>query len=119
MISASLASNFAKPLFEFLNGKKYSVYVKCLEEVLNWAYEFYRQYQHKLNDWDSFEKSKDNIYNAASSDEFLVAWGRQRITQFCKIHIRRAESFYSMEGNNSKAGYKWSPLESIAMPMEK
>ncbi|MEO8769625.1 MAG: hypothetical protein ABI402_06060 [Ferruginibacter sp.] len=82
LIATSLAEKFVKPMYEANKEKNYFVYVSCLSEILNWSGEFYNNYFHKLNDWKSFETSKDNIYNAVDRDDFLMAWGCNKIRQF-------------------------------------
>jgi len=74
-----LSDNFVKPLFDFRDEKNYPAYVKSLAEILNWSLEFYQQYHHKLKDWEAFEKSADNIYDAVNPNDFLIAWGQKRI----------------------------------------
>jgi len=86
IIAFYLASNFLKPLFNFFEEKNYFVYVGCLAEIIDWAEEFYTQYHHKLNNWETFEKSKENVYNAVNKDEFLHAWGNERMNEFFAMH---------------------------------
>jgi len=81
-IASCLSDNFVKPLFDFRGERKYSGYVKSLAEILIWSHEFYKKYYHILIDWETFEKSKDNIYNSTNWNDFLVAWGHKRMNQF-------------------------------------
>jgi hypothetical protein len=62
-----------------------------LDEILHWADEFYALYQGKLNKWEEFRKSGENIFNAMHPDEFIIAWGHNRLKQF-------------LEGQKSTAG---------------
>ena len=82
LIAASLAEKFVKPMYDANCEKNYFVYVGCLSEILNWSGEFYNKYFHKLNDWKSFETSKDNIFNAVDGHDFLIAWGCSKVRQF-------------------------------------
>jgi hypothetical protein len=81
-IAISLADHFAKPLYHFTDAKSYSEYIEILKEILNWSIEFYVQYYHKLNNWDGFARSQDNIYKSADRNEFLIAWGRDKLKKF-------------------------------------
>ena len=100
-IAVCLADNFVKPLFDFHNEKKYQAYVKSLAEILNWSREFYKQYYQKLNDWESFEKSNDNIYNADNRNDFLIAWGCNRIQLFFAQNANETE-YSRKQAKNSK-----------------
>ena len=82
VIAVRLADHFVKPLYEFNKERNYFVYVGCLSEILDWSAEFYKQYNHKLNNWEDFVKSKDNIYDAVSEENFLISWGNDRIKKF-------------------------------------
>ncbi|SRR5258706_15780269 len=93
MIAACLADNYLKPLNDFCNEKKYFGYIGSLAEISNWAHEFYNGYCHKLNEWDAFEGSEDNIYNAVNWDDFLVAWGYSRLQQFFVESTNMPKSF--------------------------
>ena len=81
-IAIRLAKNFLNPLFDFCNQKNYFVYIGSLAEIMDWSYEFYNLYEHKIRDWKNFESSNENIFNAVNEDEFLIAWGNSRIQQF-------------------------------------
>jgi len=82
MIATRLADKFLKPLLDFYNAKNYSVYIGSLTEIIDWSFEFYNEYHLKLNDWGTFETSSENIYEAANREEFLIAWGNNRIQLF-------------------------------------
>jgi len=82
LFAVCLADNFLKPLYDFCNERNYFVYVGCLAEILDWSQEFYNRYHHKLNNWEAFEKSRENIFSAVNRDDFLIAWGYKRIEQF-------------------------------------
>lgn len=81
-IANCLADNFVKPLYNFCTQKSYYVYSGILTEIIDRAQEFHEQYQDKLNDRETFEKSDDNIYDATTPHEFLVTWGNARTDKF-------------------------------------
>lgn len=103
-IATRLADKFVKPLFDFCNEKNYSVYLKSLDEILNWAYEFYAEYYPKLNDWEAFEGTKDNIFNSINRDDFLMAWGDKRMKQFIAENSNEKEysPMYAINGNTEQ-----------------
>ena len=78
-IAFCLANKFVKPLYNLCDEKNYHGYIKCLMEIRKWASEFYNKYYYELYNWKVFEKSIENIYNAANRDDFLIAWGCSRI----------------------------------------
>lgn len=82
IIAVNLADHFAKPLYDFTNAKSYSEYIEILKEILNWSHEFYEHYHHQLNTWESFERSQENTYKAVNRNEFLIAWGEDRLKRF-------------------------------------
>ena len=81
-IAINLADHFAKPLYHFTDAKSYSEYIEILKEILSWSIEFYVQYYHKLNNWEGFVRSHENIYKSADKDEFMIAWGRDKLKKF-------------------------------------
>jgi hypothetical protein len=81
-IAISLADHFAKPLYHFTDAKSYSEYIEILKEILSWSIEFYVQYHHKLKSWESFVRSHENIYNSTDRDDFMIAWGRDKLKKF-------------------------------------
>jgi len=99
-IAACLSDNFVKPLFDFRDEKNYPAYVKSLAKILNWSHEFYKQYHHKLKDWEAFEKSTDNIYDAVNPNDFLIAWGQKRIKQFFAHHTNETGHSGKYTNNN-------------------
>lgn len=99
-IAVCLADNFVKPLYNCCTEKNYYVYIGILTEIINWAHEFYEQYHDKLNDWEAFKKSGDNIHNAATGHEFLVAWGKARVNKFLNVNTKG----YPGNNENSKTG---------------
>jgi hypothetical protein len=81
-IAISLADHFAKPLYRFTDAKSYTEYIEILKEILQWSLEFYVLYHHKLKSWENFEGSQENIYKAISKNEFLIAWGQDKLRKF-------------------------------------
>ena len=57
-------------------------YVPALEEISAWAHEFYAAYNKALQNWASFQTSSKNTYHSSSFEEFIAAWGRDRLTKF-------------------------------------
>jgi hypothetical protein len=90
MIATCLADNFVKKIYNLQNEKSYSAYVKSLSEIFHWAHEFYIEYNHKLKNWESFGKSGDNIYKAASREAFQIAWGNERMQIFTDQHSKKS-----------------------------
>ena len=105
-IANLLADNFVKPLYHCCTEKNYYVYIGILTEIINWAHEFYDQYQDKLEDWEAFKKSGDNIYNAATRHEFLVAWGNARANKFFIINTKE----YPGTNENNKTATLRNPV---------
>ena len=81
-IAMNLADHFAKPLYRFTDAKSYSEYIEILKEILRWSIEFYVQFHHKLNNWENFSISQDNVYKSKDRNEFMIAWGRDKLKKF-------------------------------------
>ena len=81
-ITACLADTILKPLYDFGKCRNLFGYVTALEIVGEWAKEFYAQYYPQINDWDSFEKSEDNIFDAMSWDDFATFWVNDRFKKY-------------------------------------
>jgi len=97
-IAVRLANKFLTQLFNFCNQKNYFVYVGSLAEIMDWSYEFFNQYDKKISDWKNFEASNENIYDAATRDEFLIAWGNERIQQFYIEHAHHPRKIMTKAG---------------------
>ena len=97
-IAIRLASKFLNPLFDFCSQKNYFVYIGSLAEIMDWSYEFFYLYDQKLQDWKNFESSNENIFNAESKDEFLLAWGNNRIQQFYEQNAHHPKKFITRAG---------------------
>lgn len=82
MYAACLADNWLNELYEN-SGKGY---IAALDEITAWAHEFYNSYYEKLKDWETFEESIDNIYHAACWDDFVIAWGKDRLAKYLSEH---------------------------------
>lgn len=78
MLAACFADNFMKELYE-KSGKGY---IDALDEISAWAHEFYHAYYEKLKEWETFEESEDNIFNAVCWDDFVIAWGSDRLKKY-------------------------------------
>jgi hypothetical protein len=91
MIATCLADNFVKKIYDFQNEKSYSAYIKSLSENFQWDHELYIEYNNKMKDWEKFEKSIDNIYNVNTMEDFQIAWGNERISQFFNQHAKNTE----------------------------
>ena len=97
-IAIRLANKFLNPLFDFCNQKNYFVYIGSLAEIMDWSYEFYNQYEHKLKNWQNFVSSNENVFDAVSQDEFLIAWGNNRIQQFYEQNANHKRKFITRAG---------------------
>ncbi|MBS1597416.1 MAG: hypothetical protein JST75_04270 [Bacteroidetes bacterium] len=97
-IAIRLANKFLNQLFDFCNQKNYFVYVGSLAEIMDWSYEFHQQYDHKIKDWETFGTSNENIFNAVSQDEFLIAWGNHRIAKFYEQNANHPRKFITRAG---------------------
>lgn len=93
MIAACLTDNFLKPLYNFSNEKNYFGYLGSLAEISDWSHEFYDEYGLSLNDWESFQSSGKNIYKSPNWNDFLVAWGTERIREFFARNIHQPGYF--------------------------
>ena len=85
IIAACLADSFLRDIYT-RSGRGY---IHGLEEISAWAHEFSHAYSERLKDWDSFEGSPANIYASDSWDDFLTAWGTERLKQYLtknKLH---------------------------------
>lgn len=78
MYAACLADNCLTELYE-KSGKGY---ISALDEITAWAHEFYAKYYEKLKDWETFEETEDNIYKAVCWDDFVIAWGVDRLAVY-------------------------------------
>ena len=106
-IANRLADNYVKPLYNFCTEKNYYVYIGILIEIIDWAHEFDEQYQDKINDWEAFKKSSDNIYTAATPYEFLMAWGNDRANKFFISNTTEYEN--SGSGEDNKTAFQIKP----------
>jgi len=86
MIAACLSDNYLKILYDFCSKRNLIGYIGCLSEISDWSHEFYREYYDKMTEWEDFEESDDNIYNAVGWDDFLIEWGYDRIKRFLDEH---------------------------------
>lgn len=87
-ITACLADIIIKPLYTLESRRNLHDYRGILKIVTDWAKDFYNKYHEKLKDWDSFEESKQNVYNAISWDGFASCWVNDRFKRY-KTKIER------------------------------
>lgn len=78
MLAACLADNYLKDLYE----KSGIGYIAVLDEISAWAHEFYNSFYEKLKDWETFEDSSDNVYKSLCWDDFVMAWGQERMAKY-------------------------------------
>lgn len=82
MLAAIFSDTFLNELYE-KSGKGY---ITVVEEISAWAHEFYNLYYLKLKNWDEFSESHDNIYQAICWDDFVIAWGEERLNKYINKH---------------------------------
>src|SRR5215216_5715862 len=83
MVAGRLAEDTLELLYQLSAEKNYYIHVGGLAEILDWANQFYDHYYNKVINWEIFRYSDDNIYNAATLDDFILAFGQDRISKFC------------------------------------
>ncbi len=81
-IADRLVENFVEPLFEQSREKNYFVYLGTVAEIMSWSQELHDTYYQQLLDWENFKTSSGNIYQAATRDDFIIAWGRDKIKKY-------------------------------------
>lgn len=77
LIAACLSDNYLSRIYDL---SQYG-YIDALSFISDWAHEYYNAYYELQKDWDAFEPSADNIYNAVCWDDFLIAWGADRFSK--------------------------------------
>jgi hypothetical protein len=82
MVANRLAEKLIWFLFPSDERKNYSEHIGRLAEILDWAEEFYEQYYDKILNWQMFKRSTDNIYDANTSDELIIAFGKEKLKKF-------------------------------------
>lgn len=85
-IADRLVEHFVEPLFEMSTEKNYFVYLGTVAEIMSWSQELHEKYYQQLLDWENFKISDGNIYHAANRDDFIVAWGKERIRKYSPGH---------------------------------
>ena len=93
MVANRLAKNCMKSLLELSKEKNYSIYIGGLAEILDWSNEFYDEYYDKIINWEIFKSSSDNIYNAVTLDDLIIAFGWDRIKKFYTQNANHATYF--------------------------
>jgi hypothetical protein len=90
-IASCLADAYVKPLFYSFGENSYTVYVKSMNEILDWSHEFFAQFSNRPDDWETFVISDENVYEAKNKKDFLVAWGKERIKMFLAAKEKKTE----------------------------
>ena len=75
MLAACLADHYLEQLY----ATSQIGYIGVLDELSAWAHEFYHKYYEQMKNWETFEQSEANIYKAICWDDFVVAWGQDRL----------------------------------------
>ena len=74
-----LTETFIDLLYKLGNEKNYYTHVGIIAELLEWSVDFTDQYYYKVIDWEIFKRSNENIYNADSLQDFVIAFGHERV----------------------------------------
>ncbi len=82
LIAAILSENYLKLLSEFNSENNLNGYIGSAAQISEYAHEFYCLFDDKTSNWEEFEKTEDNIYDACAWDEFLICWGSERIKKY-------------------------------------
>jgi len=93
MVANLLAEKFIQPLFVSVKEKHYLSQIGGLAEILAWAEEFYDRYYLKIIDWETFRNGKDNIYNAETLRDLIIAYGREKLKMFYAQNANHATYF--------------------------
>jgi hypothetical protein len=83
MVTGCLVDNFINQLNELTEEKNYFTHVGSLAEIVDWSMDFYEEYYHSLDDWNHFKVSSANIYKAGTINDFIMAFGREKLKMFC------------------------------------
>jgi hypothetical protein len=78
MLAACIADTVIEPLYEYGRAAGFG-YIGTLDLISSWAIEFYRQYNNKMKDWETFEGSPDNIFHAICWDDFVISWAQEKV----------------------------------------
>jgi hypothetical protein len=81
-IADRLVENFAEPLFDLSIEKNYFVYLGTVAEIMSWSGELYDNYYQQLLDWENFKVSRGNTFHAITRDDFIIAWGKERMKKY-------------------------------------
>jgi hypothetical protein len=93
MVASRLAEKFIRQLSALSNVKNYPALVGGLAEILEWSEEFYNLFFDKINDWEMFRWSNDNIHNANTLDDLIIAFGENRLKNF-HVHNRNNSNYF-------------------------
>lgn len=110
--AACMADAILKPLYDYTSSRGLNGYIGALDIVCEWTKRFYQQYYSKMKDWDSFEESEDNVYNAVCWDDFVVDWTNE---QFKKLKAENDHSPHVSTSNHQFYGSSKIPRLIIAI----
>ncbi|MEO8110018.1 MAG: hypothetical protein ABI594_08305 [Ginsengibacter sp.] len=82
MVAKCLAEKLIWFLFPANKEKNYSEHIGGLAEILDWSEEFYEQYYDKILNWEIFRYSGENVHNAETPNELIMAFGQERLKKF-------------------------------------
>ncbi|MEP7232893.1 MAG: hypothetical protein ABI691_21720 [Ginsengibacter sp.] len=82
MVANRLAEKLIWFLFPSKKGNNFSEHIGGMAEILEWAEEFYSQYYEKILNWEAFKQDAENLYNAATPDDLIVAFGQEKLKKF-------------------------------------
>lgn len=80
LTAACLADHFLNKIYD----QSGLGYIGSLDVISQWSHEYYKAYYEKQMDWDAFVESVENIYKADCWDDFLYAWGAEKLNNFFK-----------------------------------
>ena len=93
MVANRLAAKFMKQLSALNNLKNYSTLIGGFAEILEWSEEFHNLFFDKIGDWELFRRSSDNIHNANTLDDLIVAYGENKLKNF-HVHDRDNSNYF-------------------------
>ena len=106
MVANLLAENFVQPLFELTEKKDYPTRIGGLAEIIDWAKEFHDQYYDKIIDWNAFQQSKDNIYNAKTFMDLIIVFGQEKLKIFYNKNANHSTYFLEKYSTVTKNDYQ-------------
>ena len=82
IVANRLAGKFIMALFLFSQEKNYAAYIEGMDEILDWATEFYDQYYDVVGDWEG-----------GKLDGLIAAFGHERIRKYYAQKSNHASCF--------------------------